>query len=352
MPPPPDLMTATPRLSICIATFKRGAFIAETLESIVDQLDERVELIVVDGASPDDTAAQVRPFLSRGCLVRYIRENSNSGVDADYDKAVAYARGTYCWLMTDDDLLQPNAVARVLAALADDPELLVLNAQIWSANYARLLTPRCMPLRADRECRTEDEAFFVETAHHLSFIGAVVIRREQWLRRDRAAYFGTLFVHIGVLFQSPPLGRAKVIAEPLIRIRYGNAMWTSRGFEIWMFKWPQLIWSFDGYSDEAKGKVWAREPWRSTKKLLLARALGSYSTVEYHKHIRRSGDPFTLLRARCIASLPISIANSLAGAYFLLIGRTALGTLYDLSRSRGTTAITRTAVRVAGVWHR
>ena len=39
-----------PRLSICIATLNRAAFIGETLDTIVAQLREDTEVLVVDGA--------------------------------------------------------------------------------------------------------------------------------------------------------------------------------------------------------------------------------------------------------------------------------------------------------------
>ena len=43
-----------PKLSICMATYNRGKFIGLTLDSIMSQMRSDVELIVVDGASPDD----------------------------------------------------------------------------------------------------------------------------------------------------------------------------------------------------------------------------------------------------------------------------------------------------------
>jgi len=131
-----------PRLSICIATFKRGAFIGETLASILPTLPEGVEVLVLDGASPDNTAEVVTDWALRHGHLRYIRAETNSGVDQDYDKAVSYARGDYCWLMTDDDLLRPDAVARVLAACADDPDLVVVNSDVEDHGLERLLATR------------------------------------------------------------------------------------------------------------------------------------------------------------------------------------------------------------------
>ena len=99
-------------------------------------------MLVVDGASPDDTASVIAPYLRLDKQVRYLRESVNSGVDADYDKAVSYACGDYCWLMTDDDLLVPGAVAQVLSALEDGPDLVVVNSQVLTADFSRVLTER------------------------------------------------------------------------------------------------------------------------------------------------------------------------------------------------------------------
>ncbi len=81
------------KLSICVATFNRGGFIAETLDSIVTQMHPEVELVVVDGASTDDTFERMSEFGLRYPFVRYFRETSNSGVDQDFDKAVSIRNG-------------------------------------------------------------------------------------------------------------------------------------------------------------------------------------------------------------------------------------------------------------------
>src|SRR5688572_31057917 len=175
---------ALPRISICIATYNRGRFIAETLDSIVPQLVPTVEVVVVDGGSIDDTASVVEPYLRANRALRYVREAVNSGVDRDYDKAVSYARGEYCWLMTDDDLLEPDAIACVLSALDAAPDLVVVNAQVQTADLSGTLMHRFLAFQADREYSSGSEEFFADVANYLSFIGGVVIRRMAWLERN------------------------------------------------------------------------------------------------------------------------------------------------------------------------
>jgi glycosyltransferase involved in cell wall biosynthesis len=332
------------KLSVCIATYNRARFIGETLDSIIPQLVGDVELIIVDGASPDDTQQVVQQHIGAHPRVRYIREPTNSGVDQDYDKAVGYASGEYCWLMSDDDLLAPGAIDGVLQQLDGRSDLIVVNSKVKNAHLSDELRPRLLDIANDqRHDAPGGEALFAQVATYLSFIGGVVVRRGFWMVRERAAFYGTLFIHIGVLFQHPPVEKAVVLAEPLIVIRYGNAMWTSRSFEIWMFKWPELIWSLRQFSAEARSRVIAPCPFKSLKRLFFFRAIGSYSRAEYRKFLRqRLATSSSRIGPALIALMPARLANFVCGAYYLLRPRKAAGMeLYDLARAGHSALLTR-----------
>jgi hypothetical protein len=204
------------------------------------------------------------------------------------------------------------------------------------------LDPRFLKFSDDVEYTENDgEKFFSEVGSYLSFIGGVVIKRQLWLERDRASYYGTLFVHVGVIFQSPPITKVKVIANSLIIIRYGNAMWTARGFEIWMFKWPELIWSFVDFSERSKSTISRREPWRKIKKLVLYRAIGGYGVSEYRKFIATRTHGLSNWLYLAIAISPAAVVNLFASLYCVLINKNARSGLYDLARSRHSTWLSR-----------
>lgn len=334
------------KLSICIATYNRAKFIEQTLDSIVSQLLPGVELLVVDGASPDNTFQVVSAYAEKCSILRYFREDINSGIDGDYDKAVSYAAGEYFWLMTDDDLLKPGAVQSVIDAIEKGPDLVVLNSEVWNSDYSSLLAPRFAPAGEDRQYLASDiDRLFVDTAGALSFIGSVVMKRSMWLSRLREPYYGTLFVHFGVIFQPPAMMRVLLIAEPLIAIRYGNAMWTPRGFEIWMFKWPQLIWSFTHISARSKLCVSVPEPWRQFRKLFLYRAIGGYGLIEYRRFLEPRVVGSAKLIPRLVAAMPARMANAMASLYCLLFARRARTNVYDLARSVNSTWVARSVAR-------
>jgi abequosyltransferase len=280
-------MTAKPPLlSICIATYNRAGFIRETLDSILPQMEDDVELLVVDGASTDDTESVARDVASKEPRLRYVRLPAKGGVDQDYDRSVELARGEFCWLFTDDDLMRPGAIASVRAAVRGGHDLVVVNAQVRDQTLSHVLEQRRIVTRLDRTYAPgEMEALFVDALSYLTFIGAVVVRRSLWLGRDRQRYFGTEFIHVGVLFQAPLPGSALVIAEPRICIRFGNAQWTQRSFGIWMFQWPRLVWSFAHISDESKRSVTPEHPWLSLRTLVVQRSLGSYDGPTYARFL-------------------------------------------------------------------
>jgi len=318
-------------LSICIATYNRSQYIGATLDSIVSQLDKRVEVIVVDGASPDNTS-EIMGHYSKYPQIRYFRENKNHGVDRDYDKAVEYARGEYCWLFTDDDLIKSNAINEVLLSLQKGCNLLILNSEIKDAQLNKVLKVKSLE-GGDHAVTVMTENIFQKYAFHLTFIGYVVIRRSLWLARDRESYFGTAFIHVGVIFQSRPIENILFKSKPLLTIRYGNAMWTSRGFEIWTFNWPRLIWSFKAFSDQAKAVVSTQKPYENIRMLMYQRALGAFKMREYFRFLFCKSSFTSNLTGILIASTPGAIINLITYLYFKKYKPNETLALYDLRRS-------------------
>lgn len=326
----------SPLLSVCIATYNRAGYIGETLDSIIPQLTDEVEIVVVDGASTDATRTVMERYAADFPGIRYLRLHEKGGVDRDYCVAVDHARGEYCWLFPDDDLLKPGAVRRVLDLLRKGHSLVIVNAEVMDRRLSTLLGPSMFDNRED-EIYGADElvGLFRRVIPSISFIGCVVIRRETWLAREHAPYIGTEFIHVGVIFQRPLPGSAYVIAEPCITIRYGNAQWTSRAFDVWMRKWPGIIWSLDRIPAEAKRKRVKPEPWRRLKTLRFWRATGSYSRDMYEKIIAPSdaSRPWKLL-ALAIALLPQPGFNAFMLWYHKTFKKHKVMAIYELSTSR------------------
>jgi abequosyltransferase len=297
-------------LSVCITTRNREAYIAETLESILSQCPPGVEVVVVDGASTDGTADVVRAVGRRFPQLRLITPRENSGLDADFDKAVLAARGRHCWLFSDDDLLVPGALARVLDVCSADPTVVIVDASVHDSNFSRTFERQRLPVTT-RERYTDQESatFFRDCAAHLTFIGAVIVRRDFWLSRERARYYGSEFIHCGVLFQAPIPGLVRVLREPLVKIRYGLGNWNSRAFAVWMYNWPRLVWSFDWIDAATRSAVFEVEPWKSPRWLVGYRATGQYGWTQFRQLVvPRANHRSQLLIPLAVALMPGRLA--------------------------------------------
>jgi len=189
--------------------------VGEALENIGNQLSGEIEIVVVDGASTDNTAEIVEAKRLRFPQIRYCPQASNSGIDGDFDKAVELARGEYCWPLSDDDLLVDGAVKRVLGLLETHPDLLIVDVEVCSNDFSTILIERRLPFSGERRYGARDvETLFVECAQHLTYIGGAIVRRSAWMARERRPYYGTEFIHFGVIFQAPLSGTVVALARP------------------------------------------------------------------------------------------------------------------------------------------
>ncbi len=108
-------------VTILIPTYNRADFLPEAIRSGLAQTHARLEVIVLDDASPDDgrTAAAVEPFLSDR-RVRYVRHPANIGIAENWRAGIRMAAGSFYCLLHDDDTYEPTFVAELSSAMTDD----------------------------------------------------------------------------------------------------------------------------------------------------------------------------------------------------------------------------------------
>lgn len=115
-----------PLLSICVPTYNRAAKLRSLLHSIVVQcagLEQEVEIVVSNNASPDDTGGMVRRCSETYPIV-YSRNRTNEGPLRNIQiLASTLAKGKFTWLIGDDDLVLPGGVRLVLEVLRKNPEV-------------------------------------------------------------------------------------------------------------------------------------------------------------------------------------------------------------------------------------
>lgn len=109
-------------VSVIIPCFRQGHLLGQAIDSALGQTHPAVEVIVVNDGSDDDTDTVVRGYGSR---VRYL-ERANGGVSAARNAGAAAAAGKFLLFLDADDLLHRDAVARLVAATADEPRVALM----------------------------------------------------------------------------------------------------------------------------------------------------------------------------------------------------------------------------------
>ncbi len=102
-----------------MAAFQGHRFIAAQIGSILDQLSENDEVIVVDDHSSDGTPDKVRSLSDP--RIRLVESPTNQGIAKTFEEALSRASGSVIFLSDQDDIWMPGKVEKVLRAFESNP---------------------------------------------------------------------------------------------------------------------------------------------------------------------------------------------------------------------------------------
>jgi glycosyltransferase involved in cell wall biosynthesis len=103
-----------PLVSFVMATYNGAAFLHDALRSLAAQTHRRIEIVLVDDGSTDDSAAIADAWSVRDGRIRLIRAG-HQGPQHARNTGVAEARGAFVAHMDQDDVAAPSRVACQLA---------------------------------------------------------------------------------------------------------------------------------------------------------------------------------------------------------------------------------------------
>jgi glycosyltransferase involved in cell wall biosynthesis len=101
--------------SIIVPAYNAEAFVARAITSALAQTEPRIEVIVIDDASTDATAAIVTRIAARDGRVRLLRSEVNGGPGAARNRGLDAARGEWVALLDADDSFEPRRLETLLA---------------------------------------------------------------------------------------------------------------------------------------------------------------------------------------------------------------------------------------------
>jgi glycosyltransferase involved in cell wall biosynthesis len=194
----------------------------------LEGLTGEIEVIISDNAS-DDRTAEIASAYAGHPDFRYVRRSENIGGDRNFLAVIEAATGEYCWLLGDDEILEPAAIERLLAlANGEDFDL-----AIFSTDTHKWVDER-MQFSSYRDYVDHFACVRPATLLESTLVSLSVFRRQVWAgvpNKEQLIpthYVHTLTMAVGLI----DVGRILVLPDALVTVRPHRAAWEYSWFEL------------------------------------------------------------------------------------------------------------------------
>ncbi len=104
-------MKSSPLVSVVIPSYNHENFVKESIQSVIDQTYQNIELIIIDDGSPDMSVKEIKDMFD-SCKKRFVRfefrHRCNKGLTATLNEALEWCQGEYFSTTASDDVLVNN----------------------------------------------------------------------------------------------------------------------------------------------------------------------------------------------------------------------------------------------------
>ena len=144
-------MSKPPRVSIIVVNWNGGAMLDECLQSAFAQTWTDTEVIVSDNASTDGSLE--RAEANWGERLRVLRNPRNEGFARGNNLAFAIATGDWVFLLNNDAVMAPEAIANLMRFVADRPDTGHLACRVIRYEEANVFDSAGLLIYPDGVCR-------------------------------------------------------------------------------------------------------------------------------------------------------------------------------------------------------
>ena len=115
-------------ISVVITLYREGAFLEETIDSVLRQTFTDYEIVLVDNNADEATLQVARRYQSNFPDVIRIVKEPVQGASSARNRGIAEAKGTYVALSDGDDLMRPDRLEKQLEAARAHPEAALISS--------------------------------------------------------------------------------------------------------------------------------------------------------------------------------------------------------------------------------
>jgi len=154
-------------ISACLPTFNMAEYLAETIDSYLNQTYKDFEIIVQDDGSTDTTDTIMDYFVKKDKRIKYFKNGKNLGIAKTRNNAFSHAKGEFIAIADADDPVHPDRFKKSIKAIekADIVYCPILNADADGKVFA--IT----------ECEPKLTVELLRKGQHIPIVGVMARRK-------------------------------------------------------------------------------------------------------------------------------------------------------------------------------
>jgi abequosyltransferase len=167
-------------LSLCIPTYNRAKFLEESLLAIVNSIplehQTDLEIVISDNASTDGTQLVIQDFQKQFPNLTWVVVQQQPNIGPSNVVIVTnYASGEFIWILSDDDLVLPNAITNIMRILLNNDQIngIIVNYAGFQNNANHLEKP----VLANRNLIFNKNDALRHLVTSLTFISVLIYRK-------------------------------------------------------------------------------------------------------------------------------------------------------------------------------
>lgn len=119
-------MNKSPKVTVLMPVYNVALYVAEAIESILNQTYSDFELLIINDGSTDSTSEEVFKFSDS--RIRFVENDQNIGLANTLNRGIDLARGEYIARMDGDDISLPERLRKQVAILDTHPDIDICGA--------------------------------------------------------------------------------------------------------------------------------------------------------------------------------------------------------------------------------
>ncbi|MGL5253594.1 MAG: glycosyltransferase family 2 protein [Brevinema sp.] len=105
------------KISVIIPVYSVEQYLAECLDSVVNQTHQNLEIIIINDCSPDNSEKIILEYQQKDSRIKYVKHEKNLGLGGARNTGITHATGEYITFIDSDDWIEKDAYQNVLTLM-------------------------------------------------------------------------------------------------------------------------------------------------------------------------------------------------------------------------------------------